>query len=55
MIEYEDAFDQKALLFVEDEGDFFSLSVSDEYDSVAIRLTRDDIWDLVADLKEMLT
>ena len=55
MIEYEDAFDQKALLFVEDEGDFCSLSVSDEYDSVAIRLTRDDLWDLVADLKEMLT
>lgn len=55
MIEYEDAFDQRSLLFVEDEGDFFSLSVSDEYDSVAIRLTRDDIWDLVADLKEMLT
>ena len=55
MIEYEDAFDQKALLFVEDEGDFFTLSVSDEYDSVAIRLTRDDLRDLVADLKEMLT
>ena len=55
MIEYEDAFDQRSLLFVEDEGDFFSLSVSDEYDSVAIRLTRDDLWDLVADLKEMLT
>ena len=55
MIEYEDSFDQKAILNVEDEGDFFSLSVSDEYDSVAIRLTRDDLRDLVADLKEMLT
>ena len=55
MIEYEDSFDQKALLFVEDEGDFFTLSVSDEYDSVAIRLTREDLGDLVEDLQEMLT
>ena len=55
MIEYEDSFDQKALLFVEDEGDFFTLSVSDEFDSVAIRLTQDDLGYLAADLKEMLT
>lgn len=55
MIEYEDSFDQKALLFVEDEGDFFTLSVSDEHDSVAIRLTRDDLQYLVEDIKEMLT
>lgn len=55
MIEYEDSFDQKALLFVEDEGDFFTLSVSDEHDSVAIRLTREDIQYLVEDIKGMLT
>lgn len=55
MIEYEDAFDQKAILNVEDEGDLFYLTVSDEYDSVTIRLTQDDLRDLVEDLKEMLT
>ena len=55
MIEYEDSFDQRALLFVDDEGDFFSLNVSNEYDSATIRLTKDDLRDLVEDLKEMLT
>lgn len=55
MIEYDDAFDQKAILNVEDEGDYFSLTVSNEYDSVTIRLTNDDLWDLMVDVKEMLT
>lgn len=55
MIEYEDAFDQKTLLNIEDEGDLFYFTVSDEYDSLTIRLTREDLRDLVADLKEMLT
>lgn len=55
MIEYEDAFDQKAILNVEDEGDLFYFTVSDEYDSVTIRLTREDLWDLLEDFQEMLT
>lgn len=55
MFEYEDAFDQKSLLFVEDEGDYFTVSVSDEYERVAIRLTRDDLWDLTADIRAALT
>ena len=55
MIEYEDAFDQKAALFVDDEGDFFALTISNEYDSITIRLTQNDLRDLMADLKEMLT
>ena len=55
MIEYEDTFDQKAILSVEDVGDYFSLTVFDEFDSATIRLTREDLWYLAADVKEMLS
>lgn len=55
MIEYEDTFDQKAVLNIEDMGDYFSLTVFDEFDSATIRLTQDDLWYLMVDVKEMLT